>query len=73
LQLEVPKELITQSELEDLKLQYQPSFAPFGKEQDVVKVFDSETGITQRRLSNGISVNYKVLSQLETSGYFSRD
>ena len=60
----MPKELITQSELEDLKLQHQPSFAPFGKEQDVVKVFDSETGITQRRLSNGISVNYKVLSQL---------
>ena len=68
----MPKELVTQSELEDLKLQHQPSFAPFGKE-DVVKVFDSETGITQRRLSNGISVNYKVLGQLETSGYFSRD
>ncbi|CAM0909938.1 unnamed protein product [Alopecurus aequalis] len=59
-ELEVPKELITQSELEDLKLQHQPSFAPFGKEQDAVKLFDSETGITQRRLSNGISVNYKI-------------
>jgi hypothetical protein len=70
LQLEVPKELITQSELEDLKLQHQPSFAPFGKEQGVVKVFDSETGITQRRLSNAISVNYKVLSQLEAQAIF---
>ncbi|XBI11784.1 hypothetical protein VPH35_138768 [Triticum aestivum] len=58
-ELEVPKELITQSELEDLKVQHRPSFVPF-KEDDVVKVFDNETGITQRRLSNGISVNYKI-------------
>lgn len=57
----MPKELITQSELGDLKAQHRPTFVPFGKEDDVVKVFDNETGITQRRLSNGISVNYKVL------------
>ncbi|VAI90545.1 unnamed protein product [Triticum turgidum subsp. durum] len=58
-ELEVPKELITQSELEDLKVRHRPSFVPF-KEDGVVKVFDNETGITQRRLSNGISVNYKI-------------
>ncbi|KAL5199647.1 hypothetical protein ABZP36_020850 [Zizania latifolia] len=59
-ELEVPKELITQSQLEDLKLQYKPSFASLSKEENVVKIFDSETGITQRRLSNGISINYKI-------------
>ncbi|GJN38868.1 hypothetical protein PR202_gb27946 [Eleusine coracana subsp. coracana] len=42
-ELEVPKELITQSQLEELKLQHKPSFVPLTKDQDVVKVFDSET------------------------------
>ncbi|KAL6873468.1 hypothetical protein ACP4OV_013550 [Aristida adscensionis] len=59
-ELEVPKELITQSQLDELKLEQKPSFVSLTKEDDVVKVFDSETGITQRRLSNGISVNYKI-------------
>uniref|UniRef100_J3MG01 Stromal processing peptidase, chloroplastic n=1 Tax=Oryza brachyantha TaxID=4533 RepID=J3MG01_ORYBR len=59
-ELEVPKELITQSQLEDLKLQRKPSFASLSKEENVVKIFDNETGITQRRLSNGISINYKI-------------
>lgn len=56
----MPKELITQSELNELKLQYKPSFVPL-TEENVVKVFDTETGIAQRRLSNGISINYKVI------------
>ncbi|KAF0931421.1 hypothetical protein E2562_004549 [Oryza meyeriana var. granulata] len=59
-ELEVPKELITQSQLEDLKLQRKPSFASLSKEENVVKIFDNETGITQHRLSNGISINYKI-------------
>uniref|UniRef100_A0A0E0AC26 Peptidase M16 N-terminal domain-containing protein n=1 Tax=Oryza glumipatula TaxID=40148 RepID=A0A0E0AC26_9ORYZ len=59
-ELEVPKELITQSDLEDLKLQRKPSFASLSKEENVVKIFDDETGIAQRRLSNGISINYKI-------------
>uniref|UniRef100_A0A0E0C8Z7 Peptidase M16 N-terminal domain-containing protein n=1 Tax=Oryza meridionalis TaxID=40149 RepID=A0A0E0C8Z7_9ORYZ len=59
-ELEVPKELITQSELEDLKLQRKPSFASLSKEENVVKIFDDETGIAQCRLSNGISINYKI-------------
>ena len=63
----MPKELITQSELEDLKVRHRPSFVPF-KEDGVVKVFDNETGITQRRLSNGISVNYKVLKLTSRDG-----
>lgn len=57
----MPKELITRSELEDLKLQRKPSFASLSKEENVVKIFDDETGIAQRRLSNGISINYKVI------------
>jgi hypothetical protein len=68
----VPKELITQSQLDELKLQHKPSFIPLIKDQEAVKVFDSETGIAQRRLSNRISVNYKVLSQLEICDYFLR-
>ncbi|CAL5041862.1 unnamed protein product [Urochloa decumbens] len=59
-ELEVPKELITQSELNELKLQHKPSFVPLTEEENVVKVFDTETGIAQRRLSNGISINYKI-------------
>ncbi|XP_066369350.1 stromal processing peptidase, chloroplastic-like isoform X4 [Miscanthus floridulus] len=59
-ELEVPKELITQLELDELKSQHKPSFVPLTKEENAVKVFDSETGIAQRRLSNGISVNYKI-------------
>ncbi|WVZ79335.1 hypothetical protein U9M48_026926 [Paspalum notatum var. saurae] len=59
-ELEVPKELITQSELDELKLQHKPSFVPLTEDENAVKVFDSETGIAQRRLSNGISINYKI-------------
>ncbi|RLM55629.1 hypothetical protein C2845_PM10G16570 [Panicum miliaceum] len=59
-ELEVPKELITQPELDELKLQHKPSFIPLTEEDNVVKVFDTETGIAQRRLSNGISINYKI-------------
>ncbi|XP_062178584.1 stromal processing peptidase, chloroplastic-like isoform X2 [Phragmites australis] len=59
-ELEVPKELITQAQLDELKLQHKPSFIPLAEEENVVKIFDSETGIAQRRLSNGISINYKI-------------
>lgn len=59
-QLEVPKELISVSELEVLKLQRRPSFIPPTPELNVTKVHDEETGITQLRLSNGIPINYKV-------------
>ena len=67
----MPKELITQSELDELKSQHKTSFVPLTKEDNVVKVFDTETGIAQRRLSNGISINYKVIYQLFASRYSS--
>lgn len=66
-ELEVPKELISLSELEELKLQRRPSFVPPSPELNVTKVHDKETGITQRRLSNGIPINYKI-SKTESQG-----
>ncbi|XWS24637.1 hypothetical protein CRYUN_Cryun28dG0119700 [Craigia yunnanensis] len=59
-ELEVPKELISPLQLQELRMQRRPSFIPLGPEINVTKVQDNETGITQRRLSNGISVNYKI-------------
>ncbi|PKA52843.1 hypothetical protein AXF42_Ash001824 [Apostasia shenzhenica] len=58
-ELEVPKELILSSQLEELRLQRKPTFVPLS-EVNVIKRFDEETGIVQRRLSNGIPVNYKI-------------
>lgn len=59
-ELEVPKELITLSQLEELRLQRKPCFVPLTQEEDMTKLFDKETGIMQRRLSNGVPVNYKI-------------
>ena len=56
----MPKELIQPSQLEDLKKQRKPAFTPVSPETDATKLHDEETGITQRRLANGIPVNYKV-------------
>lgn len=41
-------------------LQQRPSFIPVDQEKRMTKVYDKDTGIIQRRLSNGIPVNYKV-------------
>ncbi|KAJ0451311.1 putative processing peptidase [Helianthus annuus] len=66
-EFEVPKELITSTELDDLKLQLKPSFISTGLDSNAAKVHDNETGITQCRLSNGISINYKI-SKTEKCG-----
>ncbi|KAI3741540.1 hypothetical protein L1987_59214 [Smallanthus sonchifolius] len=67
-EFEVPKELITSTEVDDLKLQLKPSFIPTGSlYSNAIRVHDIETGITQCRLSNGISINYKI-SKTETCG-----
>lgn len=64
-ELEIPKELIPPLQLEELKSQRKPSFiSPEGND---AKIYDVETGIVQRRLSNGIPVNYKI-STTETKG-----
>ncbi|KAF7150191.1 hypothetical protein RHSIM_Rhsim02G0142400 [Rhododendron simsii] len=65
-ELQVPKELITSPQLQELRLQQRPSFIPIAPENGT-KIYDTETGIIQRRLSNGIGVNYKV-SRSETKG-----
>lgn len=67
-ELEVPKDLVTPSQLNELRLQRKPAFVPFGTEQNDVKIYDKETGITQLRLSNGVPVNYKISRHEKQSG-----
>eukprot|EP00262_Sarcandra_glabra_P006852 TRINITY_DN19408_c0_g1_i1.p1 TRINITY_DN19408_c0_g1~~TRINITY_DN19408_c0_g1_i1.p1 ORF type:complete len:1305 (+),score=239.03 TRINITY_DN19408_c0_g1_i1:116-3916(+) len=59
-ELEVPEELISSSQLQELRLLCEPSFIPLSQELSTTKAYDEETGITQCRLSNGIPVNYKI-------------
>ncbi|KAK6914416.1 Peptidase M16, C-terminal [Dillenia turbinata] len=59
-ELEVPRELISMAQLQELRLLRNPSFIPLSTAVNVTKVYDEETGITLRRLSNGIPVNYKT-------------
>ncbi|XP_076939981.1 stromal processing peptidase, chloroplastic-like [Bidens hawaiensis] len=65
-EFEVPKDLITSTQVEDLKLQLQPSFVP-ALHSSAIRSHDIETGITQCRLSNGIAINYKI-SKTEKCG-----
>ncbi|KAL6495006.1 hypothetical protein OROGR_030925 [Orobanche gracilis] len=58
-ELEIPKELISSEQLQKLRLQTRPSFIPVDEENKRIKVYDEDTGIVQRRLSNGIPVNYR--------------
>ncbi|XP_057517630.1 stromal processing peptidase, chloroplastic isoform X1 [Amaranthus tricolor] len=67
-ELEVPKDLITTAQLQELRLMRNPSFTPLDSEQNGTKIYDKETGITQRRLSNGIPVNYKISRHESQSG-----
>ncbi|XP_071701017.1 stromal processing peptidase, chloroplastic-like [Rutidosis leptorrhynchoides] len=64
-EFEVPKDLITLKQLDELKLQLEPSFV--SSDSSALRVHDIETGITQCRLSNGITINYKI-SKTETCG-----
>lgn len=41
-------------------MQRKPSFVPISSRTDATRLFDEETGIVQRRLANGIPINYKV-------------
>ncbi|XP_057450192.1 stromal processing peptidase, chloroplastic isoform X2 [Lotus japonicus] len=67
-ELEVPKELIPSSKLEELKEQRNPTFIPVSPETNATKLHDKETGITRRRLANGIPVNYKISKSETQSG-----
>ncbi|KAM6562151.1 hypothetical protein CsatB_022149 [Cannabis sativa] len=66
-ELEVPKELISSSQLRELWLERSPSFISLSPETNVSKIHNKETGITQCRVSNGIPVNYKI-SKSEACG-----
>ncbi|KAL6223602.1 hypothetical protein ACLB2K_006985 [Fragaria x ananassa] len=66
-ELEVPKELISSSQLQELRQECMPSFITCSPETSMTKIYDKETGITRARLSNGISVNYKI-SKSEARG-----
>ncbi|CAI7839775.1 unnamed protein product [Closterium sp. NIES-53] len=69
-EVEVPRTLISDAELAELQQKIRPRFVPFppteGNAADVapsewrVRQYNKETGIIQRRLSNGIRVNMKV-------------
>ncbi|GJP40170.1 hypothetical protein CLOM_g24450 [Closterium sp. NIES-68] len=69
-EVEVPRTLISDAELAALQQKIQPRFVPFppteGNAADVapsewrVRQYNKETGIIQRRLSNGIRVNMKA-------------
>lgn len=56
----MPTELITSDQLEELRLKRCPSFVPVEMNSNITKSYDNETGIVQRRLSNGIPIHYKV-------------
>lgn len=67
-ELEVPKELITSKQLDELRFLREPCFISVSQDVGSSKVYDKETGITQRRLSNGIPVNYKITSNEAKGG-----
>lgn len=58
-ELEIPKELIGKSMVAKLKQKHSPAFVALSDTDQSLKVFDEATGIAQRKLSNGIRVNYK--------------
>jgi hypothetical protein len=60
-QLDVPTELLSSVQLAALHMNRQPRFVPVTDTDSLIKLMDDSTGVIQRRLSNGIRVNYKVL------------
>ncbi|CAN6440139.1 unnamed protein product [Victoria cruziana] len=66
-ELDVPKELISLTQLKELVMLHKPSFSHLCSKLSSPMVFDAETGITQLQLSNGIPVNYKI-TQNEAKG-----
>ncbi|XP_031474223.1 stromal processing peptidase, chloroplastic isoform X2 [Nymphaea colorata] len=66
-ELDVPKELISSAQLEELLMLQKPSFSHLSPKLSSPILFDAETGITQLQLSNGIPVNYKI-TQNEAKG-----
>ena len=61
MQLDVPTELLSSVQLAALHMNRQPRFVQVTDNDNLTKLMDDSTGVIQRRLSNGIRVNYKVL------------
>lgn len=57
----MPTELLSPVQLASLHMTKQPRFVPVSDDGNLSKLMDDSTGVVQRRLSNGIRVNYKVL------------
>ncbi|CAK9871880.1 unnamed protein product [Sphagnum jensenii] len=69
-ELEVPTELLSPVQLASLHMRWQPRFVPVtdvAGAENLSKYSDEATGVVQRRLSNGIRVNYKI-TQNEAKG-----
>lgn len=65
--LDVPKSLIPIDELEEKIRTQQPAFVKLETAEKegitAYRTYDEHTGVVQRRLSNGIRINYKVSKQ----------
>ncbi|KAG0577825.1 hypothetical protein KC19_5G184500 [Ceratodon purpureus] len=66
-ELDVPTELLSSVQLAALHMNRQPRFVSVTESDDLTKLMDDSTGVIQRRLSNGIRVNYKM-TQNEARG-----
>jgi len=66
-ELDVPTELLSSVQLAALHMNRQPRFIPVTDTESSIKLMDDSTGVIQRRLSNGIRVNYKM-TQNEARG-----
>jgi hypothetical protein len=70
--LDVPKSLIPAEELEEKVRTRRPEFVTLQRAENeegfgAMRSYDEVTGVVQRRLSNGIRVNYKVRKQVQSS------
>ena len=55
---EVPENLISNEIVEKMVSDLEPSFVPLENQKEVTSVPDPVTGIVQKKLSNGVAVNY---------------
>ena len=58
--MDVPEGLFTDAQLDALVAERRPQFVPVTEGGDTLPAADPVTGVTQRKLSNGIRVNYAV-------------
>eukprot|EP00873_Tetraselmis_striata_P020838 jgi/Tetstr1/441102/TSEL_029370.t1 len=58
-EIDVPEHLVAPEELDALIAQHQPAFVPLEEGGAARPPADPTTGVTQRKLSNGIAINYR--------------